>query len=218
MKKIAVIFAIALLLLTGCSAGGQAYSRPPAHGTDASAPSVSDTVRAERTDYRCASGVFGSDGTTLTSVTPNSIAIADGKKFRSGTLTCKVRSVNSTDSGIVFCLSGNGEYFWEQNVSYYFYFIGQGGTAYLGKVNGGGWFIMNKVDIAAIDPTHEYTLKVVVAENRMTCFVDGELMFGVKDADFLPGDGYGIRTGAAGVAFSQMTATTEFDYSLGGTL
>ena len=77
---------------------------------------------------------------------------------------------------------------------------------------------MNKVDIAAIDPTHEYTLKVVVAENRMTCFVDGELMFGVKDADFLPGDGYGIRTGAAGVAFSQMTATTEFDYSLGGTL
>lgn len=210
-KAIAVLLATAAISLVGCANTPTDTKNP-----DASAVQPIPSLQQNDITYRNASGSWMHDGEKFVSSSANSIAVADGEVFDSGTLSCTVRTTNTTDSGLIFRLNDNGNgYFWEQNVSYYFYFLGQGGTAYLGKVNNGGWYIMYMVNIGAIDASHDYKLRAVIAENRITCFVDDELMFGVKDHDFLSGNGYGIRTGATGVTFDNVSASPELDYSLG---
>ncbi len=210
MKKLckSLLFAAAIVAVLPCAACAQNTAkgaRGPDLGNNGAAIEITSN------DLRQASGVMNVDGNAYTSVTSNSL-IAGGS-MQNGTFSCTVRSTNQTDSGIVFGLSReNREYFWEAGVSYYFYFLGQGGYAYLGKVNN-GWYILQTKKIDAINAEHAYELKVVKNGNRMVCFVDGELMFGYKDLEnSLTGKEYGLRTGAPGVTFADFQVTSEIDY------
>lgn len=213
MKKLTAVFAaLALVMFTGCGSSKNSDAQN-AQSTPVQNVTANTVTTASDQTFSLAHGVFTAQGNTLVSVTPDSVAVAPGI-FRSGTLTCKVHSTDATDSGVIFGLRANGNtLFWESGVSYYFYFLGRGGTAYLGKVLNGGWFIMNTVNIGTIDGTRDYTLKVVVSDNRITCFADGKLMFGVKDPEFIDGNGYGVRTGAAGIVFDGLSVTDTLDYT-----
>lgn len=162
--------------------------------------------------FRTVSGSMAESDGVYTAGTANSMAVDNTTPFPYGTISCTVRSNNQTDSGIVFGLTESGaSTYWESGVSYYFFFLGRGGNAYLGKVDG-GWKELKVVGIGAIDADRDYTLKVVLRSNKICCYVDDTLMFGYKDEDFLTGTCYGLRAGAAGVTFSDVSVTNEYLY------
>lgn len=163
--------------------------------------------------FRTVSGQMSASGGVYTAQAANSMAVDNSTAFPYGTISCSVRSTNTNDSGIVFGLTENGaSSYWESGVSYYFFFLGQGGNAYLGKVNG-GWSALKVVKFTnAIDSSKNYTLKVVLKSNKICCYVDDVLMFGYKDDHFLKGVCYGLRAGAAGVTFSNVSVTNEYLY------
>lgn len=163
--------------------------------------------------FRTVNGQISAENGVYTAQAANSMAVDNKTAFPYGTISCTVRSNNTNDSGIVFGLSENGaSSYWENGVSYYFFFLGQGGNAYLGKVNG-GWSALKVVKFtSAIDSSKDYTLKVVLKSNKICCYIDGELMFGYKDEKFLEGTCYGLRAGAAGVTFSNVSVTNEYFY------
>lgn len=173
-----------------------------------------DSVKYSYTNaFRTVSGNISVSEGVYTAQYANSMAVDNTTAFPYGTISCTVRSNNTNDSGIVFGLTENGaSSYWESGVSYYFFFLGQGGNAYLGKVDG-GWSALKVVSLGgAIDSTRDYSVKVVLKSNKICCYVDGVLMFGYKDENFLTGTCYGIRAGAAGVTFSNVTVTNEYDY------
>lgn len=145
----------------------------------------------------------------------NSMAVCDNENapFPYGTITCNVKTKTNTDSGIVFGLSSNGiPTYWEgYGISYYFFFLGQDGTAYLGKTDNGGWTVCAIVDYTFND-TDTYELKVVYKGSKICGYVNGELMVSYRDGDPLTGTGFGVRSGGAGVSFSDLAVTNEYLY------
>lgn len=150
-------------------------------------------------------GVFTSNGA--------GIALAD-KPFPYGTLSMTIRSKNTVDSGFVFGYTKTGSMNWEgEGIEYYFLFLGQGGSAYLGKTQNGKWSTLKVVQLSsAVDENKDYNLKVVYASNKILFYIDGELIFGYKDSAALKGTKFGFRTGASGVTFKDFTATSEYLY------
>lgn len=199
--------------LAGCAQNNEkSHEDPPPYGTENKTPENSYGDPAETVRWHTVQGIMEETETGYVSKLANTLAVFDGE-FAFGTFSCNVTSTDKTDSGLVFGLSTNGaEYFWEYGVTYYFYFLGQGGKAYLGKVASDGWHILNTKNIGTIDPDREYSLKVIYNKNRITCFIDGEIMFGYKDTQPLSGKGYGLRTGAPDIVFSNIDITDEFVY------
>lgn len=148
-----------------------------------------------------------------TSTTTGSMAVCTSVAFPYGTISVDVKTQTNTDTGIVFGLScSNKTSFWEgYGVSYYFFFLGQDGTAYLGKTDNGHWTVVKIVDYT-FNATDYFNLKVVYKGSAIYCFVNGALMFAVRDSAALTGTGFGIRTGASGVAFKNLTVTNDYVY------
>ena len=123
--------------------------------------------------------------------------------FDRGSVEVTVNSPSSSDSGIIFCVENNGmSSFWEYNVSYYFFFISLEGHAYLGKVNQGKWAALKTIPIENFDRSQSYTIKVILNGTDIYCYVNGELYIGYSEIRFLTGGGFGLRTGTAGVTFT----------------
>ena len=100
-----------------------------------------------------------------------------------------------------------------EGIEYYFLFLGQGGSAYLGKTQNGKWSTLKVVQLSsAVDENKDYNLKAVYASNKILFYIDGELIFGYKDSAALKGTKFGFRTGASGVTFKDFTATSEYLY------
>lgn len=171
-------------------------------------------------------GNFGSDNGVHTANIPGGdIALYYGTPFPYGTISCTVRSNNLVDAGFVFCASEapSGAYN-ESNMSYYFYFLGMGGSAYLGKWDGpkNTWSALVVKSVGAVNANKDYELKVVLKSNYIVCYMDGEIMFGYKDKDFCEGTGFGIRvtahpdvnpaSSALGVTISDLTVTSDYIY------
>ena len=140
-------------------------------------------------------------------------ALAD-KPVPYGTLSMTIRSKNTLDSGFVFGYTKTGASDWEgDGIEYYFLFLGQGGSAYLGKTQNGKWSALKVVQLSsAVDENKDYNLKVVYASNKILFYIDGELIFGFKDAAALKGTKFGFRTGASDVTFKDFTVTSEYLY------
>lgn len=144
----------------------------------------------------------------------NSMAVSttESAPFPYGTITCSVKTKTNTDSGIVFGLNSNVSSFWEgSGISYYFFFLGRDGTAYLGKTDNGIWAECHVVTYA-FNANDFYRLKVVYIGNKICCYVNDELMFGIRDNNSLKGTRYGVRSGASGVEFKDLTITNEYRY------
>lgn len=186
---------------------------------DHSEESIDDSKQYEYYDsYINVSGSFSSvdDGILskkYTSTASNSMMINDDVPFNYGTISCRIKSNNTTDTGIVFNLTANGKnVFWENNVSYYFFFLSQGGNAYLGKVDYGKWTALSVTKIAPVDSNKEYELKVILKGSKIIGLIDDEVYVGIRDSNRLNGTAYGFRTGSSNVIFSDIEVTSRYVY------
>ena len=156
-------------------------------------------------------GVF-SDFTTTAS---NSMAVCTNTTapFLYGTISCDVITKTDTDTGIVFGLSDNGSSkYWEGNgINYYFFFLGRDGTAYLGKTANGVWYVVKIVDYS-FNASDVFNLKVVFKGSAIYCFVNKDLFFDCREQAPLKGTGFGVRSGAVGVKFTNLTVTSDYVY------
>lgn len=134
-------------------------------------------------------------------------SISGSKYSVSVTLT---KGAANEDDGIVFGLSDNGQSdFWENNgVSYYFFFISKDNTPYLGKVNANEDDVWEMIDVKGVLATATtYELKVEVDGNLIKCYVDGDLMIEYTAEDMLTGNLVGIRAGGKGAIYSELVVT-----------
>lgn len=134
-------------------------------------------------------------------------SISGSKYSVSVTLT---KGAANEDDGIVFGLSDNGQSdFWENNgVSYYFFFISKDNTAYLGKVNANEDDVWEMLDVSHVLATATtYDIKVEVDGNLIKCYVDGDLMIEYTAEDMLTGNLVGIRAGGKGAIYSELVVT-----------
>jgi hypothetical protein len=96
-------------------------------------------------EYKQVHGGFAASGDdAIFSTIPNSIAVHKEGELKYGMIQATVTlSGIRSDNGIVFALTeGTQTPYWENyGTSYYFFFLSQGGTAYLGKVNAGTWTV-----------------------------------------------------------------------------
>lgn len=123
--------------------------------------------------------------------------------FDRGTLSVDVTSPTASDSGIMFCVTDNGmSSYWEQGVSYYFFFISQAGHAYLAKVDYGKWTALTTVAISGYTLGNTYNVKIVLNGTTISCYVNNQLYINYSEFNFLTGTGYGLRTAVNGVSFA----------------
>ena len=144
---------------------------------------------------------------SVISTANNSLMIKRDAEFKLGTLSATVAlSGTASDNGIVFGMTnptGMTQY-WEQGVSYYFFFVSRDGFAYLGKVTDGSWSALATATIPGFNHSGTYELKVERDETSIKCYVDGTLYVNYSEPLALQGTGYGLRAGAIGVAFSEL--------------
>lgn len=132
--------------------------------------------------------------------------------FPYGTLSADVIS-KGTDTGIVFGLSANRNYFWEgSGISYYFFFVSQAGRAYLGKADNGGWAALSEREIPNYSGNTKYNVKVIFKGNKILCYIDGQQMLSYADSNALAGTGWGIRAGGVGATISNVQISSSFIY------
>lgn len=158
------------------------------------------------------SGSFSVSGTTMTS-NGGALSVNENADFDEGTIEVTVTASSSTDSGIVFGLTGNGKAsYWEDTgVSYYFFFLSQRGEAFLGKVNN-GWTTLDSRKVTGVTAGQDYKLKIVLSGTEVWCYVNDKIYLIFSERNFLQGKGVGIRTGASGISFKNFTVSGELKY------
>ena len=130
--------------------------------------------------------------------------------FPYGTISADVMN-NGSDTGIIFGLTANASSFWEgAGITYYFYFVSQGGTAYLGKADNGTWSVLGQHTIENFSAQATYNIQVIYKESRVLCYLDGECVLGFLSSS-LPGTGWGLRAGASGAVISNIQISSSVE-------
>ena len=138
-------------------------------------------------------------------VAPGAMLVKENTTISNGTIKLKLKANSKADNGITFRINDNGNTsYWEEGVSYYFFFISLNGTAYLGRVNN-GWSNLGENSIVNYDVNKEYELKVVMNGDNIKCYVDNTLYLDVNDST-VKGTKCGIRAGSTNAIFSLLTA------------
>ena len=182
-------------------------------------PTVDTSVQYDYTDvsFGTAHGAFTEEAGTFTSAQADSILVCNNKNtpFPYGTIEFDIRTDTTSDSGVIFGLTSPLNLFWEgAGISYYFFFLNHEGLAYLGKCDNGGWWIHKQVSYT-FNSTDTYRLKVVYEGSKICCYVNGVMVIGCRDRYGLSGTGWGFRTNKAGIAFSNVSLTSELCYGEG---
>lgn len=161
--------------------------------------------------YLSVNGLFEQDGNLFTSKQNDSILIDTRQTFTQGTMSVymEVTSIG-TDNGIIFGLTNpqNLKEFWETDVSYYFFFLSRGNTAYLGKVNNGGWQLCQTNNYNVTVGTYLLEVSLDRNTNSISCYVNGELVVGFIDENLLQGGQFGLRAGASGMNYQKPTISS----------
>ena len=165
---------------------------------------------------RIRNGDYEKDGDGYRSTSGNAILNLADKAMAYGTFTATVTKNGAADDGIIFGLSENGlNAYWESGVSYYFFFISNRGTGYLGKVNNGTWtWLGESATVAGYNEKGTYMLRVTRAAGSIKCYVDGVLCVDYRDLSPLTGVGVGLRAGASGVKYDGISVENsgEFEF------
>jgi len=177
-----------------------------------STPSSSSSTVVQG-NYSVKGGTFTESGNKITSTSAGAIAIKNGASFSSGTLYANVNiATTGADNGIVFRVTNpnNLSTYWEENVSYYFFFLSAGNSAYLGKVNNGSWLACQTAPFTVVAGS-TYTLSISIDESTKSIrgFVNGKLMVGYQDNQLLSGTEYGVRAGKEGITFDAFSTETS---------
>lgn len=163
--------------------------------------------------YQTVRGMFDYENNNKTSVkatvvAPGAMLIKENTSINNGTITLNVKANTKADNGIVFRVNDNGNTsYWEDGVSYYFFFISLNGSAYLGRVNS-GWANIGEKAIPNYDVNKEYQLKIVMKDDNIKCYVDDTLYIDVNDS-VVKGTKCGIRAGSTNATFSLLTTISE---------
>lgn len=153
--------------------------------------------------YYVANGIFSSENNKLVSKAIDSIAEIKDAEFSTGTLEVTVKSNGNNDNGLVFSITPNVNHtYWENEVSYYFFFVSRDGNVMLGKVNNGYWLTCGEEVYQNYDPLGTYNLKVEKNGSIIIGYVNGVKYIEYTDSSVLTGTGYGFRAGGIGVEFS----------------
>ncbi len=158
-----------------------------------------------------ASGVFSFEEGTYTASTSSVLYVNNDNStpFPYGTISADIMN-NGGDTGVVFGLSSSKSYFWEgEGIEYYFVFISQGGTVYIGRAFDGGWTNFGEATIADYSPSKTYNLTVLYRVNKIICYLDGVNVLGVSVSEPLTGTGWGIRAGKTGATISNVVITSK---------
>lgn len=193
-------------------AGEQFGVRAGGRATEYSNISVSSEITGTTTEldnYQIATGDFilNNDKNLVSNAAP-SMVIKQDDDFGHGTLSVDMKLAGiKGDNGIVFGLENpnNLPTFWEANVSYYFFFISQGQTAYLGKVTNGAWSVCSETPIASLNLSGTYNLKVERDSTYIKCYIDNQLYLTYVDNNPLSGTGYGLRSANSGITYSNLS-------------
>ena len=168
--------------------------------------------------FAASGGMISSEGTgalyDYATTTANTLMVSteNSSPFPYGTFSCDVKTANDTDSGIVFGLSASSVSFWEGNgTSYYFYFLGRDGTAYLGKTDNGSWYVLKIINYS-FNFEDYYNLKVVYRGSKILCYVNNDLVLSYRDTTPLKGARWGLRSGATNVSFKNVALTSDYLY------
>lgn len=156
--------------------------------------------------YNRVGGLFKDENNKITSSKTNSILVNKFKNFEEGIFETNISLKNSSsDNGIIFGLEDNDlNIFWENGVSYYFFFINYSGGCFLGEVNNGNWTSLKNTTIDNYDKNGTYNLKVVKKGNTVYCLLDNKLMFSYTSDSFLSGTKCGIRAGGENITYSDI--------------
>lgn len=143
-----------------------------------------------------------------TAVAPGAMMIKENMSLYNGTVKAKLTANTAADNGVVFRVNDNGKTsYWEDGVSYYFFFVSLHGIAYLGRVNN-GWTNLGESPISNYDVNKEYEVKVVMNGDNIKCYVDDTLYLNVDDST-VKGTKCGIRAGSTNAIFSLLTTESE---------
>lgn len=129
--------------------------------------------------------------------------------FPYGTISADIMN-NGSDSGLVFGLSADMQYFWEgSGVSYYFAFVSYEGILFLGRTVDGVWSSLTYTDIEGFETTKTYNLSVVYRVDKIVLILNGVPMLSYRTDVPLSGTGWGIRTGINGATVSNLTISNK---------
>ena len=160
--------------------------------------------------YYVANGSFANENNKVVSKTGNSIAEVKDDEFVYGTLEATVKSNGRADNGVIFSLTSNASHvYWENEASYYFFFVNKDGVVLLGKVDNGTWSLCQDIVYNGYDPNGTYNLKVEKDATTIYGYVNGVCYITFADEFPLEGTGYGLRAGGAGVQFSNINCQSS---------
>lgn len=159
--------------------------------------------------YYIANGLFMNENGKAVSKVANSIAELENSEFVYGTLEVTVKNNGAADNGLIFDVTSNASHiYWENNVSYYFFFVNKDGVVLLGKVDDGTWTLCQESVYNGYDPNGTYNLKIEKDSTTIYGYVNGSSYIAFSDSAPLTGTGYGLRAGGAGVAFTNLSCNS----------
>ncbi|NLG81107.1 MAG: hypothetical protein GX490_01095 [Bacilli bacterium] len=159
--------------------------------------------------YSHVSGNFKFDNGKFISDSSNAMIISTEDTFTSGTYTVTMKAPSASDNGVVFGVTDNGKTsFWEDGVSYYFFFISKDGTAYLGKVDN-GWSAPQVVPIPNYNVNNTYEIKVAWDGTKIRGYINDEMLISYVDPNPLSGDKIGLRAQVSGVEYTDLIVSDE---------
>ena len=131
--------------------------------------------------------------------------VVDGE-FVYGSLEVTMKIKGAADNGVIIALTPNDTHmYWENEVSYYFFFVNLHGLAMLGKVDNGTWTTCQEAVINGYSATGTYQLKVEKDASTIYGYVNGVCYISYADSFPLEGVGYGLRAGGSGVEYSNLS-------------
>lgn len=169
----------------------------------------------EMEKYRIANGSFSEENDSYISNVNNSILVSKEHEFEYGTLSVDIKITNAGDNGILFALNENNlKSYWEKGVSYYFFFISNIGTAYLGKAENGNWKALQVVAFPNYSLDRTYNLKVVRDDVSICCYIDDQLYINHLDESPLDGNKVAFRAGSISTIYTNLIIekTGSYDY------
>ncbi|MCQ2814919.1 MAG: hypothetical protein MJ227_01295 [Bacilli bacterium] len=172
------------------------------HKTGAKIKNLGNTIKS---DYEIASGNIIVSGDTITTISDKTLVYKRTDSIYNTTYSCYVKSNVNQQAGFIFGLNSevSGK-FYEDNATYFSYYINENGYVVLEKfVNGNKTIIENSFAIPAYLPSNTYQLSMTIVSNRLRLKIDGTSTYSYTNDVSFAGTLLGFKASLAGAVFSR---------------